>query len=204
MQRRKYLRALGSLPLVAVGITGCLSNDANETTSNDTNKAASGNTNEAPSSDTSEAAKLALTAKELDKAWTYTKSGAPTATDKGTIVANYAASDPYPRTVLLRLWPCKGETLEALGSCSLGNLPDRKRANESINTATRSFGKTAFLWWNGVTTDIEVVVPNYVFRLTHTPLVEETQEIPPRDARIEELTYIARLQAKKLRQMDTN
>jgi hypothetical protein len=60
------------------------------------------------------------------------------------------------------------------------------------------------LWWNGVTIDIEVVVPNYVFRLTHTPIVEATQEIPPRDARIEELTHIARLQTKKLLQTNTN
>jgi hypothetical protein len=180
MQRRRYLHALGSLPVAAVGIAGCLSSDTNR------------------------AAELALMAKELGKAWSYTESGVPTVTDSGTIVANYAANDPYPRTVMLRLWPCEGETLEALGSCSLGNLPDRKRANESIETATRSFGKTAFLWWTGVTIDIEVVVPNYVFRLTHTPVVEAAEEIPPRDARIEELTHIARLQTKKLLQTNTN
>jgi hypothetical protein len=186
MKRRKYLRTLGSLPAVAVGVTGCLA----------------GGTNEPSSSGTTGAAKLALTAEELGKAWAYTESGAPTVADSETIVAKYIANDPYPRTVMLRLWPCKGETLEALGSCSLGNLPDRKRANESIDTTTRSFGKTAFLWWEDVTTDIEVVVPNHVFRLTHTPIVETTQEIPSRDARIEELTHIARLQAKKLRQMN--
>ena len=179
MQRRNYLRALGSLPLVATGVAGCLSGI------------------------TSGPAERALTAQELGGAWTYTETGSPTVTDNGTIVANYRASDPYSRTVRLRLWPCEGETLEALGgTCSLGNLPEQMRANESVETAERSLGETAFLWWADVSTDIEVVTANHVFRLTHTPTVESNtdsaQEIPSRDARIEEVTDIARLQTEKL------
>lgn len=181
MQRRQYLRVLGFLPVAASGVAGCLSGVM------------------------SGPAKQALTAQELGEAWTYTETGSPTVADSGTIVANYHASQPYPRTVRLRLWPCEGETLEALGSCSLGNLPRQKRANESIETATRSVGETAFLWWDSVVTDIEVVTSNHVFRLTHTPRTEASSstatEMPSRDTRIEELTTIARLQTEKLARM---
>ena len=182
MRRRSYLRALGSLPLVATGVAGCLSSGTNGP------------------------AKRALTAQELGEAWTYTETGSPAVTDTGTIVANYRASEPYSRIVRLRLWPCEGETLEALGgTCSLGNLPEQKRANESVETAERSLGETAFLWWADESTDIEVVTANHVFRLTHMPAIESdadtTQEIPSRDARIEEVTDIAQLQTEKLARM---
>jgi hypothetical protein len=179
MRRRNYLRALGGLPLVAAGAAGCLSSGTNGS------------------------AERALTAQQLGEAWTYTETGSPTVTEKGTIVANYRASDPYSRTVRLRLWPCEGETLEALGgTCSLGGLPDQKRANESVETADRSLGETAFLWWSGEATDIEVVTANHVFRLTHTLAGESdtdtSQELPSRDARVKEVTDIARLQTEKL------
>ena len=141
MRRRSYLRALGSLPLIVTGVAGCLSGI------------------------TSGPAERALTAQELGETWTYTETGSPTVTNSGTIVANYRANDPYSRTVRLRLWPCEGETLDALGgTCSLGNLPEQMRANESVETAERSLGETAFLWWTDVTTDIEVVTANHVFR----------------------------------------
>lgn len=178
MRRRAYLRALGGFPFVAAGVSGCLS------------------------SSTSGRAQRALTAQQLGEAWTYTEGGSPTITDSGTIVAYYRASDPYPQSVRLRLWPCEGETLDALGgTCSLGNLPEQKRANESVETADRSVGETGFVWWTGIATDIEVVTSNHVFRLTHTPTEEATdtnQEIPSRNARVEEVTNIARLQSDKL------
>jgi hypothetical protein len=99
MRRRSYLRALGGLPLVAAGASGCLSDGTNGPT------------------------ERALTAQQIGEAWAYTEGGSPTVTDSGTIVANYRTSEPYPQTVRLRLWPCEGETLEALGgTCSLGNL----------------------------------------------------------------------------------
>lgn len=179
MRRRSYLRALGGLPVVAVGASGCLSGGSNGPT------------------------ERALTAQQLGEAWAYTEAGSPAVTDNGTIVANYRASERYPQMVRLRLWPCEGETLEALGgTCSLGNLPERMRANASVETADRSLGETAFLWWSDVATDIEVVTANHVFRLTHTPTGEAntntSQEIPSRDARIEDVTNIAQLQTDKL------
>ena len=179
MRRRSYLRALSGLPLVAAGAAGCLSGSTNGP------------------------AKRALTAQELGEMWTHSEGGSPTVAESGTIVANYHASDPYPRSVKLRLWPCEGETLEALGgSCSLGNLPSQKRANESVETMDYSLGETAFLWWTDIATDIEVVTANHVFRLTHTPTGEgntnSDQEIPSRDARIEAITNIARQQSEKL------
>lgn len=184
VRRREYLRALGTLPLLTVGFAGCLSDGA------------------------SGPAERALTADELGEAWSYTESGSPTTTDRGTIVARYRASDDYPRTVRLRLWPCRGETLDALGgTCSLGNLPERQRANESVETADLSLGETAFAWWTDETTDIEVVAANHVFRLTHTPVVDtegsSAGAIPSREARIDELLEIARLQTEKLARRTT-
>ena len=179
MRRRRYLRTLGGFPLVAAGAAGCLSGGTNGP------------------------AERALTAQEIGEMWTYSEGGSPTIAESGTIVANYHASDPYPQSVQLRLWPCEGETLEALGgTCSLGNLPTQKRANESVETMNHSLGETAFLWWTDVATDIEVVTANHVFRLTHTPTGEantnSNQEIPSRDARIETVTNIARRQSEKL------
>ena len=177
MQRRSYLRALGGLPLVAAGISGCLFGGTNGRT------------------------ERALTAEQLGEVWSYTEGGSPMIADTGTIVAKYRASEPYSRTVRLRLWPCEGETLEALGgTCSLGGLPDRMRANESVETADRLIGETGFLWWADVATDIEVVAANHVFRLTHTPVTQAdtSQEIPSREGRIEEVTDIAQLQTEKL------
>ena len=190
MRRRTYLRLLGSVPVIAGGVTGCLSNTTGGTGSDSTGGNASANV--------TGMATRAIQARDIGEVWTFTDSGTPTVADNGTIVAEYRASDPYSRTVRLRLWPCEGETLDALGSCSLGNLPDRKRANESVETADRSFGDNAFLWWSGVNTDIEVATADNVFRLTHMPAVESTQELPSRDARIEELTEIARLQTDHL------
>lgn len=181
---------LGSVPLIAGGVTGCLANITGGNGSNSTGGNASANV--------TGMATRALQAQTIGETWTFTDSGTPTVADNGTIVAEYGASDSYSRTLRLRLWPCEGETLDALGSCSLGNLPDQKRGNESVETADRSFGDNAFLWWTGVNTDIEVVTVNNVFRLTHMPAVESTQELPSRDARIEELTEIAQLQANQL------
>ena len=190
MERRTYLRVLGSVPLIASGVAGCLSNITGGNGSDSTGGNASANV--------TGMATRAIQARDIGEAWTFTESGTPTVADNGTVVAEYRASDPYSRAVRLRLWPCEGETLDALGSCSLGNLPDQKRANESVETADRSLGENAFLWWSGVNTDIEVVTANNVFRLTHMPAVESTQELPSRDARIEELTEIARLQTDHL------
>ena len=181
---------LGSVPLIAGGVTGCLANITGGNGSNSTGGNASANV--------TGMATRALQAQTIGETWTFTDSGTPTVADNGTIVAEYGASDSYSRTLRLRLWPCEGETLDALGSCSLGNLPDQKRGNESVETADRSFGENAFLWWTGVNTDIEVVTANNVFRFTHMPAVESTQELPSRDARIEELTEIAQLQVEHL------
>ena len=179
MRRRNYLRVLGSLPFVAAGVSGCLSGRM------------------------SGPAERALTADAIGDAWTYSDGGSPVVTESGTITASYHADEPYPQTVRLRLWPCEGETLDALGgTCSLGNLPDQMRANESVTTADGSVGETAFLWWTDTVTDIEVVTANHVFRLTHTPLSGTDSaadpEIPPQDDRIETVTRIAQLQTDKI------
>lgn len=187
MRRRNYLRTVGSLPLITGGVAGCLTNITSETTSGNTDGVT----------------EQTLTAQEIGKGWKYTESGSPTVADSGTIVASYRATDPYSRTVKLRLWPCEGETLEELGSCSLGNLPKQKRTNGSIETATRTLGKNTFLWWDSVATDIEVVTVNNVFRLTHTPGTESNQEIQSRDARVEEVVKIARLQTENLTQRNS-
>jgi hypothetical protein len=170
---------LGGLPVVAAGASGCLSGSM------------------------SGPADRALTAEAIGEMWSYSEGGSPVVTESGTVTASYRADEPYPQTVRLRLWPCEGETLEALGgTCSLGNLPDQMRANESVSTANRSVGETAFLWWTDVVTDIEVVTANHVFRLTHTLLSEPDsdtgRETPSRDDRIETVTRIAQLQTEKI------
>ncbi|RJT07098.1 hypothetical protein D3261_03565 [Halococcus sp. IIIV-5B] len=185
INRRRYLQAFAGVPLVAAGVSGCLANE------------------------TSQAVQRALTAQQLGEAWSYTEGGSPTALENGTITANYRSANPYIRTVRLRLWPCEGETLDALGGdCSLGNLPDQMRANQSVMTADRALGETTFLWWTETTTDIEVVISDHVFRLTHTPSSETntdtTQEVPSTDARIGEITDIAQRQADKLSNSSTD
>ena len=150
-----------------------------------------------------------LRPRQLGESWEYTDESMPRTTDKGTITGVYRTTRNYTRTVRTRLWPCEGETLKALGgTCSLGNLPAQKRANESVETTDRSLGETAFLWWTDIAIDIEVVTANHVFRLTHKPIIESntntSQNIPSRDARIEEVTDIAQLQADKLARRGCN
>ena len=144
-----------------------------------------------------------LAATVLGEGWTYVDGSAPQVRTNGTITATYRGTQPYTRTLRTRLWRCEGETLDALGgTCSLGNLPDRYRARDGVETASPAVGDTAFAWWSGPPTDIEVVAADHVFRLTHTPLTDRANgsadALPARESRLTALVGIARRQAEKL------
>jgi len=144
-----------------------------------------------------------LAATVLGEGWTYVDGSAPQVRTNGTITATYRGTQPYTRTLRTRLWRCEGGTLDALGgTCSLGNLPDRYRAREGVETASPAVGDTAFAWWSGPPTDIEVVAADHVFRLTHTPLTDRANgsadALPARESRLTALVGIARRQAEKL------
>ena len=144
-----------------------------------------------------------LAATVLGEGWTYVDGSAPIVRTNGTITATYRGTQPYTRTLRTRLWRCEGGTLDALGgTCSLGNLPDRYRAREGVETASPAVGDTAFAWWSGPPTDIEVVAADHVFRMTHTPLADRANgsadALPARESRLTALVGIARRQAEKL------
>jgi hypothetical protein len=144
-----------------------------------------------------------LLAPALGTGWGYVDGSAPRVRDNGTITALYRGTQPYARTLRTRLWRCEGRTLDALGgTCSLGSLPSRYRSRDDIETADPTIGETAFAWWSGPRTDIEVVAADHVFRMSHTPLAERTDEntarLPSRAARLTELIGLARQQAEKL------
>jgi hypothetical protein len=142
-----------------------------------------------------------LAATALGEGWRYVDGSAPQVRTNGTITATYRGTQPYTRTLRTRLWRCEGETLDALGgTCSLGNLPDRYRAREGVETASPTVGDTAFAWWSGPRTDIEVVAADHVFRMTHTPRQADgpTGSLPSRESRLNALVEIARRQTEKL------
>ncbi|WP_256686414.1 hypothetical protein [Halococcus qingdaonensis] len=148
-----------------------------------------------------------LLAPALGTGWGYVDGSAPRVRDNGTITALYRGTQAYARTLRTRLWPCEGRTLDALGgTCSLGSLPSRYRSRDDIETADPSIGETAFAWWSGPRTDMEVVAADHVFRMTHTPLAaqvdEGTASLPSRAARLTELIGFARQQAEKLASSD--
>ncbi|EMA51118.1 hypothetical protein [Halococcus thailandensis] len=144
-----------------------------------------------------------LLAPALGTSWGYASDSAPRVRDNGTITALYRGTQSYTRTLRTRLWPCEGQTLDALGgTCSLGSLPRRYRSRDDIETADPAIGETAFAWWSGPRTDMEVVAADHVFRMTHMPLAaqadESTASLPSRAARLTELIGFARQQADKL------
>ncbi|GAA0460851.1 hypothetical protein MUK72_13250 [Halococcus dombrowskii] len=144
-----------------------------------------------------------LLAPALGTGWGYASDSTPRIRDNGTITALYRGTQPYTRTLRTRLWRCEGRTLDALGgTCSLGTLPSRYRSRDDIETASPTIGETAFAWWSGPRTDIEVVAADHVFRMSHTPLAEQADEntarLPSRAARLTELIGLARQQAEKL------
>lgn len=101
--------------------------------------------------------------------WDYAAGSTPSERGNGTITAVYETTRGTEERLRIRLWPCEGESLEDLGgTCSLGNLPERYRAMSGVETATPAVGETAFAWWEGDQTDIEVVANEHVFRITYT------------------------------------
>jgi hypothetical protein len=146
----------------------------------------------------------------------YELTGAPAVSEGGTIVGRYRSAQPYPRTLRIRVWPCRGEALDALGGkCSLGGLPERYREDDSVETTVLEVGETAFAWWSGPATDVEVVTADHVFRITHRPAAprktrgestgsrgESGDGLPPRAERVAAVTRIARRQATKLEGLD--
>ena len=142
-----------------------------------------------------------LLAPSLGAGWGYVDGSAPRVRANGTITALYRGTQEYTRTLRTRLWRCEGQMLDALGgTCSLGNLPDRYRAREDVETASPAVGDTAFAWWSGPRTDIEVVAADHVFRMTHTPRQADgpTGSLPSRESRLNALVEIARRQTEKL------
>lgn len=144
-----------------------------------------------------------LLAPALGTGWGYASGSTPRVRDNGTITALYRGTQSYTRTLRTRLWRCEGRTLDALGgTCSLGTLPSRYRSRDDIETASPTIGETAFAWWSGPRTDIEVVAADHVFRMSHTPLAEQADEntasLPSRAARLTELIGLAQQQAEKL------
>jgi hypothetical protein len=213
MQRRDCLRTVGAM-IGTVSVAGC-SSETSEDQSTDgtggrqsTGSVMTGSTANrtttvsAPTPDPP--ANRLLRPIQLGESWEYTDESMPTITESGTITAVYRTTRNYTRTIRTRLWPCEGETLDALGgTCSLGGLPERYRSMEDVETTTLPIGETAFAWWSGPKTDIEVVSHQHVFRMTQTPLPEQTRTtntdaIPSRDARLAALSQIARQQVEKL------
>jgi hypothetical protein len=231
MRRRDYLRGLGAIAGI-VGVAGCSSSASEEpaagptaqepaenapdesqiertatgsvitrttdesTTASPTATATSVPTPEPP-------ANRLLLAPALGTGWGYASGSTPRVRDNGTITALYRGTQSYTRTLRTRLWRCEGRTLDALGgTCSLGSLPSRYRSRDDIETASPTIGETAFAWWSGPRTDIEVVAADHVFRMSHTPLAEQADEntssLPSRAARLTELIGLAQQQAEKL------
>lgn len=232
MRRRDYLRGLGAIAGI-VGVAGCSSSASEEPAAGPTARERAGNAPDEPriertatesgisraadaptASPTTTAtatpiptpeppANRLLLAPALGTGWGYVDGSAPRVRDNGTITALYRGTQPYARTLRTRLWPCEGQTLDALGgTCSLGSLPSRYRSRDDIETADPAIGETAFAWWSGPRTDIEVVAADHVFRMTHTPLAERADEstasLPSRAARLTELIGFARQQAETL------
>jgi hypothetical protein len=78
----------------------------------------------------------------VGEGWAYTDDSMPTVTESGTITGVYRTTQNYTRTIRTRLWPCEGETLDALGgTCSLGSLPERYRNMEDVETTTLPVGE---------------------------------------------------------------
>ncbi|WP_049900115.1 hypothetical protein [Halococcus agarilyticus] len=146
-----------------------------------------------------------LLAPALGTGWGYVDGSAPRVRTNGTITALYRGTREYTRTLRTRLWRCEGRTLDALGgTCSLGNLPERYRTQEGVETASPAVGETAFAWWSSddARTDIEVVAVDHVFRMSCMPLTEQaggsSTSLPSRDVRLTELVELAQRQAEKL------
>lgn len=141
-----------------------------------------------------------LLAEEVGDRWRYRSE--PTERGNGTITAVYGMVREPSAKLRTRLWPCEGESLANLGgTCSLGNLPERYRAMDDVETATPAVGETAFAWWAGATTDIEVVANGHVFRMTYTtpgPSAVATGGADDRNPVLRRLTRLARRQADKL------
>jgi cell wall-associated NlpC family hydrolase len=141
-----------------------------------------------------------LRADEVGDRWRY--RDAPTEHGNGTITAVYGMVREPSAKLRTRLWPCEGESLANLGgTCSLGNLPERYRAMEGVETATPAVGETAFAWWAGAATDIEVVANDHVFRMTYTtpgPSAVATGGTDNRNPVLRRLTRLARRQVDKL------